>query len=146
MKSQLHRASAGNAQSTATTEPATELTLRRRWLYLLPAVFVTYSLAYLDRANYGFGAAAGLAATLHITAKDSSLLSALFFLGYFVFQLPGAIFARKRSASGLVFTGLIAWGMLAAMTGILRQFWLLAIDRFLLGVAESCIFPAMLLL
>ncbi|HEX9201270.1 MAG TPA: MFS transporter [Acidobacteriaceae bacterium] len=146
MKSQLHRASAGNAQSTATAEPAIEVTLRRRWFYLLPAVFVTYSLAYLDRANYGFGAAAGLAATLHITAKDSSLLSALFFLGYFAFQLPGAIFARKRSASGLVFTALIAWGMLAAMTGILRQFWLLALDRFLLGVAESCIFPAMLLL
>ena len=32
--------------------------LGRRWVYLMPAVFVTYSLAYLDRANYGFGAAA----------------------------------------------------------------------------------------
>jgi sugar phosphate permease len=115
-------------------------------MYLLPAVFVTYSLAYLDRANYGFGAAAGLAATLHITGKDASLLSALFFLGYFAFQLPGAMFARKRSASWLVFAALVAWGLLAALTGVLRQFWLLALDRFLLGVAESCIFPAMLLL
>ncbi len=32
--------------------------VRRRWIYLMPAVFVTYSLAVLDRANYGFGAAA----------------------------------------------------------------------------------------
>ena len=32
--------------------------LRKRWLYLLPTIFVTYSLAYLDRANFGFGAAA----------------------------------------------------------------------------------------
>lgn len=127
-------------------DPRAELSLKRRWWYLLPAVFVTYSLAYLDRANYGFGAAAGLAATLHITDKDASLLSALFFLGYFLFQLPGAIFARKRSASWLVFSALIAWGVLAALTGVLRQFWLLALDRLLLGVAESCIFPAMLLL
>lgn len=120
--------------------------LRKRWLYLLPAVFITYSLAYLDRANYGFGAAAGLAATLNITQSDSALLGALFFLGYFAFQLPGAIYARKRSASRLIFVALIAWGSLAALTGIIRHFWLLALIRFLLGVAESVIFPAMLVL
>ena len=63
--------------------------LRKRWVFLLPAVFVTYSLAYLDRANYGFGAAAGMAATLKITDKEASLLSGLFFLGYFAFQIAG---------------------------------------------------------
>ncbi len=139
-------ASDASTRDATAVDPRAELSLKRRWWYLLPAVFVTYSLAYLDRANYGFGAAAGLAATLHITDKDASLLSALFFLGYFLFQLPGAIFARKRSASWLVFSALIAWGVLAALTGVLRQFWLLALDRLLLGVAESCIFPAMLLL
>ena len=41
--------------------------LRRRWLFLMPVVFVTYSLAYLGRSNFGFGAAAGLAASLNIT-------------------------------------------------------------------------------
>ena len=148
MKPSLPGTSADNPSNLSTTRAdlSAELALRRRWMYLLPAVFVTYSLAYLDRANYGFGAAAGLAATLHITGKDASLLSALFFLGYFAFQLPGAMFARKRSASWLVFAALVAWGLLAALTGVLRQFWLLALDRFLLGVAESCIFPAMLLL
>jgi sugar phosphate permease len=123
-----------------------DASLRKRWLYLLPVIFVTYSLAYLDRANYGFGAAAGLAATLHITDTDASLLGALFFLGYFVFQVPGASFARRRSASWLVFGALIVWGSLAALTGVIRDFWLLSVDRFLLGVAESFIFPAMLLL
>ena len=120
--------------------------LKKRWLYLLPAVFITYSLAYLDRANYGFGAAAGMAETLHLNGKESSLLSSVFFLGYFAFQVPGAVLARKRGARWLVFAALVAWGMCGVLTGILRQFWMLALDRFLLGVAESCIFPAMLLL
>lgn len=120
--------------------------LNRRWWYVLPAVFITYSLAYLDRANYGFGAAAGLAATLHIDGRQSSLLSALFFLGYFLFQVPGVLLARKKSAARLVAISLVAWGSLAAMTGVLRSFWMLALVRFLLGVAESFIFPAMLLL
>ncbi len=120
--------------------------LWRRWFYLLPAVFVTYSLAYLDRANYGFGAAAGLAKTLNITNSQSALLGSLFFLGYFFFQVPGIAYARRKSAARLVFYSLLAWGVLAALTGVIRQFWLLAIDRLLLGVAESLIFPAMLIL
>lgn len=129
-----------------TPEATLKATLRKRWLYLMPAVFVTYSMAYLDRANYGFGAAAGLAATLRITQKQTSLLGSLFFLGYLAFQLPGAAFARRHSASRLVFFSLLAWGTCAALTGVIRQFWLLALDRLLLGVAESFIFPAMLLL
>lgn len=120
--------------------------LRKRWLFLLPAVFVTYSLAYLDRANYGFGAAAGLAATLHITDSQTALLGSLFFLGYFLFQVPGIAYARRKNTSRLIFYALIAWGMLAALTGVIHTFWLLALDRLLLGVAESLIFPAMLLL
>ncbi len=136
---------AGSELRTPSTADASS-SLKKRWLYLLPIVFVTYSLAYLDRANYGFGAAAGLAATLHITDTRASLLGSLFFLGYFAFQIPGAAFARKRSATRLVFAALIAWGALAALTGVIREFWLLVIDRFLLGVAESVIFPAMLLL
>jgi sugar phosphate permease len=120
--------------------------LRRRWIILLPAVFVTYSLAYLDRTNYGFGAAAGLAQTLHISDSRAALLGSLFFLGYFLFQIPGAAYAQRTSATRLVFFALIAWGALAALTGVIREFWLLAIDRMLLGVAESMILPSMLIL
>lgn len=120
--------------------------LRKRWFYIVPAVFVTYSLAYLDRANYGLGAAAGLADTLQITNAQSALLGALFFLGYFLFQIPGTAYARKKSVTRLIFFALICWGILAALTGMLHAFWLLAIDRLLLGVAESFVFPAMLIL
>ena len=119
---------------------------RKRWSYVLPAVFITFSLAYLDRANYGLGAAAGLAETLHITGSQSALLGALFFLGYFAFQVPGINYARRHSSTRIVFVALILWGALAALTGVIHQFWLLAADRFLLGVAESIIFPAMLVL
>jgi MFS family permease len=112
----------------------------------MPPVFITYSLAYLDRANYGFGAAAGMAKTLHITDSRSALLGALFFLGYFFFQFPGASYARRHSVGNLVFWTQLAWGALAALTGIIQNFWLLAADRLLLGVAESFILPSLLIL
>lgn len=135
-----------NTESLASALAIAEAGLRRRWWYLLPVVFIAYSLAYLDRANYGMGAAAGLATTLHITPQQNSLLSSLFFLGYFAFQLPGTMLVGKRSPVRLIFVALALWGVLAALTGIIQVFWALALDRFLLGVAESCIFPAMLLL
>ncbi len=113
---------------------------------LLPLVFVTYSLAYLDRANYGFGAAAGLASTLGIDEQRTALLGALFFLGYFLCQIPGMLLARRMSCTRLVFLALIVWGCLASLTGVIHSFFWLCADRLLLGVAESVIFPALLLL
>lgn len=122
------------------------LALRRRWTQILPAVLITYSLAYLERANYALGAAAGLAATLHITQARSALLAGAFFLGYFIFQVPGTAYAQKRGPKGLIFWALIAWGIFAGLTGIIRSFSLLMIDRLLLGVAESIILPTMIIL
>ncbi|MEH7095182.1 MFS transporter [Neobacillus vireti] len=117
---------------------------KQRWLRLIPIAFITYSLAYLDRANYGFGAAAGLAKDLHITPGTSSLLGSLFFLGYFFFQVPGASYAEKKSAKKLIFWSLILWGGLASATGLITNIKLLFVIRFALGVVESAVMPAML--
>jgi sugar phosphate permease len=118
----------------------------RRWVYLVPVAFVTYSLAYLDRANFGFASAGGMARDLNITASVSSLLGSLFFLGYFFFQIPGALYAANKSAKRLIFWSLILWGSLAMATGMVSNVTLLMVIRFMLGVVESAVMPAMLIL
>ncbi|MGP1908018.1 MFS transporter [Metabacillus sp. JX24] len=117
---------------------------KQRWIRIIPIVFITYSLAYLDRANYAFGAAGGLAEDLQITPAISSLLGSLFFLGYFFFQVPGAHYAEKKSAKVLIFWSLIGWGILATLTGMVSNVNYLFAIRFLLGVVESAVMPAML--
>jgi sugar phosphate permease len=117
-----------------------------RWFRLIPIVFITYSLAYLDRANYGFGAASGLAQDLQLTASMASLSASLFFLGYFFFQIPGAHYAAHHSAKKLIFWSLILWGALATATGLATNATMLIIIRFMLGVVESAVMPAMLIL
>ena len=116
----------------------------KRWYRLIPIVFITYSLAYLDRANFGFAAAGGMAKDLNITAAMSSLLGSLFFLGYFFFQIPGAVYASKKSAKKLIFWSLILWGALAMATGMISNVNALIVIRFLLGVVESAVMPSML--
>ncbi|HEY1794296.1 MAG TPA: MFS transporter [Opitutaceae bacterium] len=120
-------------------------TLGRRWRRAIPVVFVTYSLAYLDRVNYGLAAAAGMAGDLRITPAVSSLAAALFFAAYFLFQIPGAVYAERRSVKKLVFGCLLAWGALAALTGCVDRIWELLLVRFLLGVAEAAVMPAMII-
>jgi len=111
----------------------------------MPLVFVTYSLAYLDRANYGLAAAAGMANDLHITAAMSSLLGSLFLLGYFVFQIPGAIYAERSSVRRLIIASMVVWGLCSALTGVITNVSALLVIRFLMGVAEAAVMPAMLI-
>jgi len=118
----------------------------KRWYRLIPVAFITYSLAYLDRANFGFAAAGEMAKDLHITAATSSLLGSLFFLGYFFFQIPGAHYAANKSAKKLIFWSLILWGALAAATGLVNNITLLMVIRFMLGVVESAVMPSMIIL
>jgi sugar phosphate permease len=118
---------------------------KKRWYRLIPIVFITYSLAYLDRANFGFALAGGMAHDLNITAAMSSLLGSLFFLGYFFFQIPGALYAANKSAKRLIFWSLILWGLLAMATGMVHNVTLLIVIRFMLGVVESAVMPSMLI-
>jgi sugar phosphate permease len=116
----------------------------KRWYRLVPIAFITYSLAYLDRANFGFAAAGGMARDLDINAATSSLLGSLFFLGYFFFQIPGTVYAARNSARKLIFWSLILWGALAMATGMTNNVKGLIVIRFMLGVVESAVMPSML--
>ena len=116
----------------------------KRFARILPIAFITYGLAYFDRVNYGYGMAGGLSDTIPMSEKTSSLVLALFFVGYTAFQIPGAAYAARHSAKRLIFWALILWGALCAAQGLVRSVWMLALARTLLGAVESVVFPGML--
>ncbi len=126
--------------------PATAADLgRQRWARLLPVAFITYSLAYLDRSNYSIGVAGGMKHSLGIDGQLAALLGAAFFLGYFLLQIPGAIYAERRSVRTLIFWSTLAWGVLASVQGLLTNVTALLVDRFLLGAVEAAVLPAMVI-
>jgi sugar phosphate permease len=118
---------------------------KARWLRITPIIFITYSFAYLDRVNYSFAAAGGIARDLKISAGTSALIGAIFFLGYFAAQIPGAIYADRRSPRRIICASLILWGVLSALTGLVGNVSILLIVRFLLGAVEAAVFPALLI-
>ncbi|MDQ0379794.1 MFS transporter [Amycolatopsis thermophila] len=119
---------------------------RQRWLRLIPIVFVTYSLAYLDRSNFSIAAAGGMAEDLGITSSTSGLIGASFFAGYFLLQVPGVLYADRRSVRDLIFWSVLAWGALATLQGLLSSVTLLIVVRFLLGAVEAAVLPALVVL
>ncbi|XIE81590.1 MFS transporter [Streptomyces sp. SBR177] len=117
----------------------------RRWTRLMPVVFVTYSFAYLERSNFSIASAGGMTEDLHITDSVSALLGSLFFLGYFLFQIPGAIYAQRRSVKRLIVRSLLLWGVLATAQGLVQDVHVLMVVRFVLGVSEAAVLPAMVI-
>jgi sugar phosphate permease len=77
-----------------------------RFARVVPLAFITYALAFLDRQNYGY-AESRLRADLLLAPWVSSFVASMFFLGYFVFQIPGAAYATHRSLKWLVFWALL---------------------------------------
>lgn len=116
-----------------------------RWWRITPIVFVTFSFAYLDRVNYSFAAAGGIGHDLGISSGMASLIGALFFLGYFVGQIPGAVYAERHSPKRVIFWCLFFWGLLSAATGVVSNVPALLVVRFLLGLVEAAVFPALLI-
>jgi ACS family tartrate transporter-like MFS transporter len=108
---------------------------------LIPFLFLLYVTAFLDRVNVGF---AGLDMTreLHFSNEVFGFGSGIFFFGYCLLEIPGAMLAESWSARRWLASIMIFWGMLASVTGLIRTSTEFNIIRFLLGFAEGGFFPA----
>ena len=122
-----------------------EVLAKARWWRITPILFITYSFAYLDRVNYAFAAVGGIGRDLDISASTQALIGALFFLGYFAGQIPGAIYAERTSPKKVIFLCLILWGVFSTLTGLVSSIPALMIVRFLLGTVEAAVFPSLLI-
>jgi ACS family tartrate transporter-like MFS transporter len=107
---------------------------------LLPFLFVLYLIAYLDRVNVGF---AGLEMSLNLGFTDRvfGLGAGIFFAGYFLFEIPGAIIVERWSARRWIARILISWGFVTILVAMIRTPAQFYGARFFLGAAEAGFFP-----
>jgi ACS family tartrate transporter-like MFS transporter len=115
--------------------------LRRR---LIPLLFLLYVVAYLDRINIGF-ASLTMNTALGITSAQFGALIGIFFLGYFIFEVPSNLLLHKIGARIWIARILVTWGIVAMLTGAVHSVLQLYVGRFLLGVAEAGFFPGIVL-
>ena len=111
---------------------------------LIPLLFVLYLIAVLDRTNIGF-AALTMNADLGITSTQFGLLTGVFFWGYCLFEIPSNLLLHKIGARTWIARILVSWGIVAMLTGFVRNAPQLYAARFLLGVAEAGYYPGILL-
>jgi len=124
--------------------PSEEATYRKVTWRLLPLLFLCYVLAYLDRVNVGF-AKLQMQKDLGFTDTAYGIGAGVFFIGYFLFEVPSNLILERVGARIWIARIMILWGMLSSATLFVtgeRTFYAL---RFALGVAEAGFFPGIIL-
>ena len=116
---------------------------RRIALRLLPFLFVMYVIAYIDRANVSF-ANLRMSAELGFSDRAYGLGVGMFFLGYVIFEVPGAMIVERWSARKWLARIMLTWGLVTILTAFVhtaREFYA---ARFLVGLAEASFFPGVI--
>ena len=126
---------------TVTLEQRTVKKIMKR---ILPFVLLLYIIAFIDRVNMGY-AALEMNAELALSAEVFGLLSGIFFIGYFFFEVPSNILLERFGARVWITRIMVSWGLVVVLTGFVQSATHLYIARFLLGVAEAGFFPGILL-
>jgi MFS transporter, ACS family, tartrate transporter len=118
-------------------------TVRKIAARLLPYLFLLYIVAFLDRVNVSF---AGLDMTRDLNFSDRvfGLGAGIFFVGYVVFEIPGALLVERWSARKVIARILVTWGIVTVLVALVRTPGQFYAARFLLGAAEAGFFPGVL--
>ena len=104
-----------------------------------------YTIAFIDRTNISL-ALPSISKDLHLDPPQAGTVAGIFFWGYFVLQIPGGHLAKHWSAKKFISILLVAWAIFAVGCGLARTYHELLLMRLLLGVAESGVYPATLIL
>jgi MFS family permease len=115
----------------------------KRWTYILPVIVFIYIICYIDRTNIAF-ALPHLKTDMHLSGAQQGLASGIFFWGYLLLQIPGGYMAERWSAKRWVAILLVLWSVAAMASGLTHTFGQLLLARFLLGVAEGGVQPALM--
>ena len=127
--------------ATDTAPSALDRARRKAYWRLLPLLFVCYVIAFVDRANVSI---AKLTMTKDLPGFDNAVIglgAGMFFLGYFLLEIPGSLIVERWSARKWICRIMVTWGIMAALTALVKtpeQFYGV---RFFLGLAEAGFFP-----
>jgi len=129
------------ALQSATDERATYAKVTWR---LLPFLLAAYVVAYLDRVNVGF-AKLQMMTDLHFSDAVYGFGAGIFFIGYFLFEVPSNIILHRVGARVWIARIMLTWAVVSASTAFVTTPFMFYALRFLLGVAEAGFFPGIVL-
>src|SRR5439155_23267334 len=111
---------------------------------LIPLLCLLFIVNYLDRTNVAMAKLRMLGDT-GISEKIYGLGAGLFFIGYFIFEVPSNLILERIGARIWITRIMISWGLISAAMMFVRGPWSFYTLRFLLGVAEAGFFPGIVL-
>ena len=123
---------------------AAEPILARAARRLIPLMALMYVASFLDRVNIGF-AALTMNRDLGFSDQVFGLGAGIFFLGYFLFEVPSNLMLEKVGARLWMSRIMLSWGLVSMATAFVKTALAFYVLRFLLGLAEAGLYPGMIL-
>lgn len=117
-----------------------------RWWRIIPAAILVYLFSFMDRTNISFAIAGGMNEALSMTTALSGLAAGIFFVGYVIPQIPAGHLAEHGNAKQYIGISICLWGGLSILCGLVQNPTQLLVVRFLIGVTEGGVWPAMLVI
>lgn len=134
-----------NTTNARAADPGFEDAIYRKVSWrLVPFLLLCYVVAYLDRVNVGF-AKLQMLNDLQFSETVYGLGAGVFFIGYFLFEVPSNIILHKVGARVWIARIMITWGIISAAMMFVTTPTMFYVLRFLLGVAEAGFFPGIIL-
>ncbi|SDO79866.1 D-galactonate transporter [Ralstonia sp. 25mfcol4.1] len=121
-----------------------DATYRKVTWRLVPFLLLCYVVAYLDRVNVGF-AKLQMLNDLQFSETIYGLGAGIFFIGYFLFEVPSNVILHKVGARIWIARIMITWGLISAAMMFVTTPTMFYVLRFLLGIAEAGFFPGIIL-
>ncbi|KAF2224444.1 major facilitator superfamily protein, partial [Elsinoe ampelina] len=115
--------------------------LRKIDFRLIPALFLLFLLAFLDRSNIGNARIQGMTEDLKMTGRDYNIALFIFFPPYILFEVPCNILIKRMKPSTFLSVIMVLWGIATTAQGFVKNTAGLAGCRFLLGLFEAGFFP-----
>ena len=119
-------------------------TIRKITWRIVPFIMILYLIAYIDRVNIGF-AVITMKEDLGFTSSILGFGAGIFFLGYFLFEVPSNIILHKVGARIWIARVMVTWGIIAGGMAFIESSTSFYVMRFLLGIAEAGFFPGIIL-
>ena len=133
-----------SAPMAGVAEADIELTYKKVFWRIVPFLMLCYVVAYLDRVNVGF-AKLQMSQDLGFSETIYGLGAGLFFIGYFLFEVPSNVLLHRIGARVWIARIMITWGLMSAAFMFVNTPTSFYVMRFLLGVAEAGFYPGVIL-
>ncbi|EKG16901.1 Major facilitator superfamily [Macrophomina phaseolina MS6] len=110
-------------------------------LTTLPLIWLSVIIAAVDKVVISNAAIYGMKADTHLAGNQFAWVGSIFHVGYLLFEYPASFLIQRLPVAKFFSATVLVWAIMMCCTAATHNFAGIAAVRFVMGMAEACLFP-----